>query len=978
MWEQAINPAYWWGATAVASPIIIHLINRMRFRRLAWAAMEFLLKSQQRNRRRILIEQLILLMLRCLIVLALVALVVRPTWWMGEAAQARRQELPHYHFIVLDDSLSMQDLEDAKQPNGPTAYRRATALIAKLVQDYLDVPGAHYLTFFRLSQPGAPEFGPPYVQLGDAPPGQLLTHDEVSRFLARLEATPATSLRLGADDWLSLFRGSAEIPGLSAYLGNIKRGHRYLHLVSDFRERDWNQEGFRPVLAQLGDWARSQDVQIRLYDIAAPSRARDNPQERPVSHGNLAITHVAARAQQRREEGTAASAVPVQVVAPGVPFDLEVTLRNFSANERQALRVGVRVDGVEKNEFARVVERIGSYEERTIRLDMRFYDTDSPGPKQITVYVEDGQQPDHLPADNVRHVYVELRRDLPVLLVDPDHLLDSPKPPSEYIASVLGASRRLGWRPERCRPNELKNRKLDDYPVIYLLNVPGVGTGPSDMDEDSLKALENYVRRGGSVVFFLGERVNVDLYNRFLYRNGQGIFPAPLALRPVPNSNLTFVDEAPDLDDTAPKARVLQTGHPAFNFPREMLEEFARFLQINRYYKVDPAWRPPTDVQVLMQLTNREPLTNFRLETVEIVQLLNQDTSPQRVILASYAQRMLNWVADAELKRSRKGPLLDAVAGLLTDQQLTEYWKRPDRKELRQRLERFQQRLLEGDPLVLESKVGTGTRRGTVIVFLTPANPSPIPGRNYSWNNWANEMFFSYVPMIVFLQSYLAGESRKAREIETSHLLTRAVEVRFDKEQYAPRVQLYYWPEGKSRDEAQALGAVAGTESEQEVVFRLHPQQAGFYVLRLNEPGEGITPKGEPESRILVFNPDCRDEGDLRRVAEADFQQQWLRALTEGEQRLAYHEAQQIVSRAPLLTEAAPPPQEYLRTKSWSDYSWVLLALLALLALEQFLAMLFSHHVPLGEKGLQPPPAARLVSMSSPAAEAATSSATAG
>jgi len=43
MWEQAINPAYWWGATAVASPIIIHLINRMRYRRIAWAAMEFLL-----------------------------------------------------------------------------------------------------------------------------------------------------------------------------------------------------------------------------------------------------------------------------------------------------------------------------------------------------------------------------------------------------------------------------------------------------------------------------------------------------------------------------------------------------------------------------------------------------------------------------------------------------------------------------------------------------------------------------------------------------------------------------------------------------------------------------------------------------------------------------------------------------------------------------------------------------------------------
>ena len=49
------------GAALVSSPIIIHLINRMRYRRVRWAAMEFLLKSQKRNRRRLIIEQLILL-----------------------------------------------------------------------------------------------------------------------------------------------------------------------------------------------------------------------------------------------------------------------------------------------------------------------------------------------------------------------------------------------------------------------------------------------------------------------------------------------------------------------------------------------------------------------------------------------------------------------------------------------------------------------------------------------------------------------------------------------------------------------------------------------------------------------------------------------------------------------------------------------------------------------------------------------------
>src|SRR5947208_10966849 len=59
----------------ISAPIIIHLINRMRFKRLRWAAMEFLLKAQKRSRRRLIIEQLILLLLRCLLV-ALAALLV--------------------------------------------------------------------------------------------------------------------------------------------------------------------------------------------------------------------------------------------------------------------------------------------------------------------------------------------------------------------------------------------------------------------------------------------------------------------------------------------------------------------------------------------------------------------------------------------------------------------------------------------------------------------------------------------------------------------------------------------------------------------------------------------------------------------------------------------------------------------------------------------------------------------------------------
>src|SRR6185503_5065522 len=103
MVEWFLNPGYLAAAAALISvPIIIHLINRMRFRRIRWAAMEFLLKSQKRNRRRLIIEQLLLLALRCLLVMLAVLLVSR-------YLLAFFQPQNSLHVILVDDSLSMSD-----------------------------------------------------------------------------------------------------------------------------------------------------------------------------------------------------------------------------------------------------------------------------------------------------------------------------------------------------------------------------------------------------------------------------------------------------------------------------------------------------------------------------------------------------------------------------------------------------------------------------------------------------------------------------------------------------------------------------------------------------------------------------------------------------------------------------------------------------------------------------------------------------
>ena len=62
MLEFLLNPSFLFAGTAtVAAPIIIHLLNRRRFKKIDWAAMDFLLEAQRLNRRRVKLEELILL-----------------------------------------------------------------------------------------------------------------------------------------------------------------------------------------------------------------------------------------------------------------------------------------------------------------------------------------------------------------------------------------------------------------------------------------------------------------------------------------------------------------------------------------------------------------------------------------------------------------------------------------------------------------------------------------------------------------------------------------------------------------------------------------------------------------------------------------------------------------------------------------------------------------------------------------------------
>ena len=59
-----LSPLLVWGALLGVIPLIIHLLNRRKFRRVEWAPMRYLKLTVQRNRRRVQVEQLLLMLLR--------------------------------------------------------------------------------------------------------------------------------------------------------------------------------------------------------------------------------------------------------------------------------------------------------------------------------------------------------------------------------------------------------------------------------------------------------------------------------------------------------------------------------------------------------------------------------------------------------------------------------------------------------------------------------------------------------------------------------------------------------------------------------------------------------------------------------------------------------------------------------------------------------------------------------------------------
>ncbi len=151
---------------AAGVPVIIHLLNRRRFREVTWAAMQFLMAAVRRNRRRIRVEQWLLLLLRTLVVILVVLAMAKPFLETFGAVIAGRRT---HRVLVLDDSLSM-----GYTSGEASRFEQAKELAAQLVKDSRQ---GDVISVILMGDP-------PKVVIGDPSPSSV----EVRKEIAELDA----------------------------------------------------------------------------------------------------------------------------------------------------------------------------------------------------------------------------------------------------------------------------------------------------------------------------------------------------------------------------------------------------------------------------------------------------------------------------------------------------------------------------------------------------------------------------------------------------------------------------------------------------------------------------------------------------------------------------------------------------------------------------------------------------------------------
>jgi hypothetical protein len=418
-------------------------------------------------------------------------------------------------------------------PEGSTAFDLALAVVRRIGKKIVDDPAAGRFSLVRTSRASGDEGGSAF-DLGQEQVDSDL-HGLLARVLGGLEPSEfAAGPAAGLAGVARLLEGGVEEPTV-------------VYVVSDFRSREWSQP--QEIVEHLKDFS-SRGLEVHLVDCAAGAR------------DNLALTFLAARPG---------------IQAADVPMFIDVTVANYGGEAVRNLSVLLERDGQPRP--ALVFDRIAPGESET----RHFQDEFGAGHHYLVARLA----PDGVAADNARYALATLPDKIPILIVEGDPA----RPDTRYLRDALapGGSVATGLSPRIEPPSYLARGTLDAFAAVYLVNV-------DRLDPAAVESLETYVAAGGGLGFFLGEACQQRFYTDVLYRDGQGLFPLPLAGR------VELFEQA--------GADIEPLDHPVFKSFLNQRNSFLGGVRVAFYFGAPPDWSADDDpsVRVMARLRNAAPL----------------------------------------------------------------------------------------------------------------------------------------------------------------------------------------------------------------------------------------------------------------------------------------------------------------------------------------------------------------------------------
>jgi hypothetical protein len=498
-----LYPIFLLGLLAASLPILIHLLNRRRLKRIRFPAVRFILLSQKRISRSYRLRHWLLLALRTLAVICLALLLANPIFQSGAGLFAGGG--PVALVVVLDNSLSMTWSGDG---NGFKQAKEAARLLISSLND------------------------------GDR--AALIPTSIEGKEAFRLKGQKDVLLK--ELDNLQIADGTANLAaalGKAYELLNEPVGQKEIRFITDMGLTGWDQFSV---------------ASLKQVDPSIPLKLIRVGQKLQPLNGSI----------KEIRQGS-------QGVGVNLPLQIEAIVANFGDTEIKDVLVQLSIDGQNKEQKLATVPAKG---ETSVRFQTRL---GQPGAHTGQVALKK----DGLAGNPVANFTLEAQDKLKVLVVDGDPQTSLVQSESFFLIRALnpGGERDSSlFLPTVIVTDGLNAVNLESYQVVMLCNVAALPDG-------FVAKLEDFLRQGGGLLVFAGDKLQPDNYNQKLAR----ALPAPLREKKLgPEASGEKIDK-------------IDASHPALQMLADpILQESLKSARVWSYLR--------SGGKALITLANGDPL----------------------------------------------------------------------------------------------------------------------------------------------------------------------------------------------------------------------------------------------------------------------------------------------------------------------------------------------------------------------------------